>query len=55
MFEQTYLDGISVFGNDFWCNVRASNNEPKIRYVVEAETEAKRDEISQKIESIINH
>lgn len=54
-FEQTYLDGVSVFWDDFWCNVRASNNENKIRYVVEAETEAKRDEISQKIEKIINN
>ena len=53
MFEQTYLDGVSVFGEDFWCNVRTSNSEPKIRYVVEAETEAKRDEISQRIERII--
>lgn len=54
-YEQKYLDGVSVFWNDFWCNVRASNNENKIRYVVEAETEAKRDEISKKIEKIINN
>jgi len=55
MFEQTYLDWVSVFWNDFWCNVRASNSENKIRYVVEAETENKRDEISQKIEKIIKN
>lgn len=55
MCEQTYLDWVSVFWDDFWCNVRASNNENKIRYVVEAETESKRDEISKKIEKIINN
>ena len=53
MYHQEYLDGVSVFADDFWCNVRPSNNEPKMRYVVEAETEAKKDEISQKIERII--
>lgn len=46
MFE---LDGISVEYKDWWFNVRASNTEPLLRLIVEADTkekmEAKRDEL----------
>ena len=46
MFE---LDGISVEYPDWWFNIRASNTEPLLRLIVEADTkelmEAKRDEL----------
>ncbi len=46
MFE---LDGISVEYDDWWFNVRASNTEPLLRLIVEAEDkekmESKRDEL----------
>jgi phosphomannomutase len=46
-YEQDFLDGISVYGKDFWLNVRGSNTENKIRYTVEADTEEKMQEIQQ--------
>ena len=46
MFE---LDGISSEYENWWFNVRASNTEPLLRLIVEADTkelmEAKRDEL----------
>jgi phosphomannomutase len=34
------LDGLSVLGEDWWLNVRASNTEPLLRLNVEAPDEA---------------
>ena len=46
MFE---LDGVSSEYPDWWFNVRASNTEPLLRLIVEADTlelmESKRDEL----------
>ena len=46
MFE---LDGVSAEYEKWWCNVRASNTEPLIRLIVEADTPelmaVKRDEL----------
>jgi phosphomannomutase len=46
MFE---LDGVSVEYSDWWFNVRASNTEPLLRLIVEADTlelmESKKDEL----------
>ncbi len=43
------LDGVSVEFPDWWCNVRASNTEPLLRLIVEADTPelmaAKKDEL----------
>ena len=43
------LDGVSSEYKDWWFNVRASNTEPLLRLIVEADTkelmEAKRDEL----------
>ncbi len=43
------LDGVSVEFPDWWCNVRASNTEPLLRLIVEADTPesmaARRDEL----------
>jgi phosphomannomutase len=49
------LDGLSVFYDDWWFNVRPSNTEPLLRLNVEADTEAlmqeKRDELLTLIRS----
>ena len=43
------LDGVSAEYDRWWCNVRASNTEPLIRLIVEADTPElmaeKRDEL----------
>ena len=33
------MDGLTVDGDDWWLNVRASNTEPLLRLNVEARTE----------------
>jgi phosphomannomutase len=46
---QDRLDGLTVDGGDWWCNLRASNTEPLLRLNVEADDEAllaaRRDEL----------
>ncbi len=53
--EVDRLDGLSVFYDDWWFNVRQSNTEPLLRLNVEANTEAlmqeKRDELLALIRS----
>ena len=44
-YPQDFLDGISVYGEDFWLNMRGSNTEHKIRYTVEADTLERMEEI----------
>jgi phosphomannomutase len=44
-YQQDTLDGISVYGDDFWLNMRGSNTENKIRYTVEADTPEKMEEL----------
>ncbi len=39
-----HLDGLSIDGPDWWCNVRASNTEPVIRVNIGATTQARLDE-----------
>lgn len=51
--KQLEIDGISIYGSDFWCNVRTSNTENKIRYCVEADTLEKMQEIQSQLEKII--
>jgi phosphomannomutase len=48
------LDGISIYWDDFWFNVRWSNTENKIRFAVEANTKEKMDEVLLELKSIIN-
>lgn len=38
-YSQKYIDGVSVFANNFRFNVRASNTSDKIRFTVEADNE----------------
>jgi len=44
-YPQDFLDGISIYGEDFWLNMRGSNTEHKIRYTVEADTLERMEEI----------
>ena len=49
------LDGLSVYYDDWWFNIRPSNTEPLLRLNIEAKTrekmESKRDELLKKIRS----
>lgn len=47
------LDGISVYTDDYRCNIRASNTENKIRFTVEANDENTRTQTIQKLKDII--
>lgn len=38
--QQSFIDGLSVEYPDYWFNVRLSNTEPLIRFIVEAKNEA---------------
>jgi phosphomannomutase len=53
-YQQDFLDGISVYGEDFWLNVRGSNTENKIRYTVEADHLEKMQEIQEKLTTIFS-
>jgi phosphomannomutase len=48
------LDGISLYCNDFWFNVRSSNTEPLLRLNLEAEDEKTMNEKLTEIKEIIN-
>jgi phosphomannomutase len=52
--RQEHLDGISVYADTYWFNLRASNTENKIRFSVEADNETIRKEVVQKLQNIIN-
>ena len=52
-YPQDFLDGVSVYGEDFWLNVRGSNTENKIRYTVEADTQQKMEEIQTLIANYV--
>ena len=47
------LDGLSVDGDNWWFNVRASNTEPLLRLNVEAKSEAQMAQIRDEVLSII--
>jgi phosphomannomutase len=50
---QDRLDGISVNAKDWWFNVRPSNTEPHLRLNLEAETEARREEVRARLLDIL--
>ncbi len=52
-FKHEHLDGLTVEGEDWWFNVRASNTEPLLRLNVEARDEAKMTEIRDLVLAII--
>ncbi|MBA2861338.1 phosphomannomutase/phosphoglucomutase [Methanococcus maripaludis] len=48
------LDGISLYCDDFWFNVRSSNTEPLLRLNLEAENEKTMNDKLKEIKDIIN-
>lgn len=56
-YQVTTVDGVGITFRDGWVLIRASNTSPKIRIIVEADTEARCDELfktfGQKVEEII--
>jgi phosphomannomutase len=48
------LDGISVDGDTWWFNVRASNTEPLLRLNVEAKTKAQMEQLRDEVLAVIN-
>lgn len=51
--KKEYIDGISIYENDFYMNIRKSNTENLVRVVIEAKTQETINNIQRKIESII--
>ena len=47
--EVDHLDGLTVTGDTWWFNVRASNTEPLLRLNVEAKTEARMEKIRDEV------
>ena len=47
--KQSLLDGLTVESEDYWFNVRLSNTEPLIRFIVEARTKALMEEKRREI------
>jgi phosphomannomutase len=47
--EVDYLDGLTVNGDTWWFNVRASNTEPLLRLNVEAKTQARMEKIRDEV------
>jgi phosphomannomutase len=43
------LDGITISGDSWWFNVRASNTEPLLRLNVEAKTQARMEKIRDEV------
>lgn len=52
-YEQDMLDGVTIYGEGFWANVRPSNTEPLLRLNVEADSKEKCDEIVAKVSECI--
>jgi phosphomannomutase len=48
-----FLDGVTVEYDDWWFNVRPSNTEPLLRLTLEAKTAEKKDEMFEKLVSIL--
>lgn len=48
-----YLDGLSIFYDDYWFNIRKSNTEPLLRINAEAKSKQKLDEVTGKIEKLM--
>lgn len=47
--EVDHLDGLTVNGDSWWFNVRASNTEPLLRLNVEAKTQARMEKIRDEV------
>jgi phosphomannomutase len=51
--EVSYLDGLSIAFADFWFNVRPSNTEPVLRFILEAKTKHILDLKVKELETVI--
>lgn len=52
-YRQSFEDGVSVEGEDFWFNLRLSNTEPVVRLVVEADSSNLLEEKKKEISAVI--
>ena len=52
--KQDTLDGLTIWFDDAWCNVRASNTEPILRLNAEAKSKTRLNELVNQITKIIN-
>lgn len=53
--ETIQVDGISIYDQQYRCNIRPSNTEDKIRFTVEADNETIRTQKAKEITDIINN
>ena len=53
-FKHITIDGLSVYGKDFFFNARKSNTEPLLRVNIEADTATKLKVLQAQIEGIIS-
>ena len=51
--EVDHLDGLTINGDNWWFNLRASNTEPLLRLNVEASTEARMKKVRDDVLNII--
>jgi phosphomannomutase len=49
------IDGVSVYGDEFWFNVRKSNTEPLVRLNVEADNQKILEREKEEIREIIKN
>ncbi len=51
--EPDRLDGVTFRGKDFWLNLRPSHTEPLVRFMAEAKTPGRIEEIRSRVESAL--
>ena len=47
------LDGLHVYGDEFWFTIRPSQTEPKLRLVIEANTSHILEQITKRVQNLI--
>ena len=52
-YRQVTIDGVKVFGDDWWALVRPSGTEPVLRIMVEARSPERARQIAEKIKEIV--
>ncbi len=52
-YKLLFVDGISVYGKDFWFNVRKSQTEPLVRITVEADTKEQMERTVAEIKQLL--
>jgi phosphomannomutase len=51
--EIKHLDGVSIYYDDWWFNLRKSNTEPLIRLTLEAKSRKQMEQMKSKVISLI--